>query len=75
MIPTQKVNKAGFFSILADETQDRVKKELLQITVRYVAQILTERVGNKGRPSFCLVDLLHSFSKSVQIDDIFAHIN
>jgi len=32
------VNSVRFFSVLADETQDRAKHELLQVTVCYVAQ-------------------------------------
>jgi len=32
------VNDVMFFSVLADETQDRAKHELLQVTVRYVEQ-------------------------------------
>ena len=58
------VQKAGFFSLLADETQDRGKRELLQITVRYVEELECSKWVIKEDP-LCLINLLSDISQSV----------
>jgi len=56
------VAKARFFSVLADETQDRAKRELLQVTVRYVDQAADNTWVIKEDP-ICLIDLLSAINE------------
>ncbi|XP_071499956.1 uncharacterized protein [Diadema antillarum] len=62
-----KVRKAGVWSVLADETMDRKKREQLTIAVRYVEEDDMGRMTIQESP-ICIVDVLDEMIEKEKID-------
>ncbi|XP_072163566.1 52 kDa repressor of the inhibitor of the protein kinase-like [Diadema setosum] len=61
------VRKAGVWSVLADETMDRKKREQLTIAVRYVEEDDMGRMTIQESP-ICIVDVLDEMIEKEKID-------
>jgi hypothetical protein len=62
----RRINKSECWSLLCDETTDRMKRELLCITIRYVAVRNDEVVVNED--PLCLVDAVTAIAEMLRSD-------
>ena len=72
-----KAKMAGVWSVIADETTDRKKREQLTIALRYV-EFIKEENGEKQKPTIaeapiCVVDVLQEMKEIVGIDPSDGH--
>ncbi|XP_041471535.1 zinc finger MYM-type protein 1-like [Lytechinus variegatus] len=71
----QRVYKAGIWSVIADETTDRKKREQLTIALRYV-EIIEEDdkiKANVVESPICVIDVLQEMAEKVGIDPSDGH--
>eukprot|EP00057_Strongylocentrotus_purpuratus_P011007 XP_011665481.1 PREDICTED: zinc finger MYM-type protein 1-like [Strongylocentrotus purpuratus] len=72
-----KAKQAGVWSVIADETTDRKKREQLTIALRYV-EFIEVGNGEKQKPTIveapiCLIDVLREMVEKVGIDPTDGH--